>query len=54
MTERFPRAEEEDFKVFQKGGAFYVTEADDDEVALHDKPLKKAQVEPFVEQYLKG
>ncbi len=52
VTKRFPKAAEEDFKVFADGGAFFVCESDDPTKALNDKPLKKAQVEKFVEEYL--
>lgn len=52
VTHRFPLAEEEDFKVFAKGGAFFVVEADDPDVPLNDKPLKRKDVEQFVEQNL--
>ena len=52
-TAKFPRAEEEDFKVFyKKGKGYFVTESDEPFTALNKKPLKKAQVENFVEDYL--
>lgn len=54
VTKRFPHALEEDFKVFSTGGEFFVTEADEIDKALNDKPLKKGQVEAFVDKYLKG
>lgn len=53
VTSRFPRAEEEDFKVFADGGAFYVVEAEEPEIPLHKKPLKRKGVEPFIEAFLK-
>lgn len=54
VTKKFPRAEEEDFSVFSKGGEFFVTEADDPGKALNDQPLKKKDVQPFIEKYLKS
>lgn len=54
VTKRFPRAVEEDFVVYANGGAFFVCEADDPNTPLHDKPLKKATVTGFIENYLKG
>jgi hypothetical protein len=52
VTKRFPKAAEEDFKVFSDGGAFFVAEADEPTVALNEKPLKKKDVIPFIKEYL--
>jgi len=52
VTKRFPRAVEEDFMVIADGGAFFVVEKDDPQNPLHDKPLKKKDVVPFIDQYL--
>ncbi|MHA1170342.1 MAG: hypothetical protein ACTSRU_21145 [Candidatus Hodarchaeales archaeon] len=52
-TSKFSIAEEQDFKVFYKAGkGWFVTEADDPFVALNKKPLKKDEVEEFIEEYL--
>jgi hypothetical protein len=51
-TDKFSHAKENDFKVFSDGGAFYVTDVDDIEKALNDKPLKRQQVDSFVDEYL--
>ena len=53
VTKRFPLAKEQDFLVFSEGGAFHVTEADDPKDPLNDKPLKRKDVEGFIEQYLR-
>jgi len=52
ITKRFPRAEEEDFKVFADNGAFWVTEADEPDKALNTEPLKKSGVLKFIDSYL--
>ena len=52
VTKRFPLAEEEDFLVFARGGAFSVVEADDPTTLLHEKPLKRKDVVDFIEMYL--
>jgi len=53
VTEKFPRAEEEELKVFyKKGKGFFVTETEDPFTALNEKKLKKAQVEDFIDEYL--
>ena len=52
VTFRFPGAKEQDFLVFADGGAFYVTDKDAPDKALHPKPLHKNEVEPFMKEYL--
>jgi len=52
VTEKFPEAKEEDFKVFLKGSAYVVTEADDPSVPLNKKLLKKKEVMSFIKEYL--
>lgn len=52
VTEQFPKAEEEDLKVFQTGDAFSVVETDEPDKPVHDKPLKKKDVIPFIDKYL--
>ena len=55
VTKNFPRAGEEDFKVFySKGKGYFVTESDDPFTALNKKRLKKELVTKFIEKYLKG
>ena len=54
VTKRFPHADEEDFKVFSTGGEFFVVEVDEPDIALNPQPLKRGQVEAFVDKYLKG
>ena len=55
VTEKHPLAEEQDFKVFYvKGKGYFVTEADDDSVALNKKGIKKEKVEAFIKKYLEG
>lgn len=53
VTDKFPRAEEEELKVFyKKGKGFFVTEEEETSIALNEKRLKKAQVEEFIDDYL--
>jgi len=56
VTEKFPRAEEEDLLVFyKKGKGYFVTEVEDPYTRLNKKKIgKKTSVTPFIEKYLKG
>jgi len=55
VTKNYKRAGEEDLKVFyKKFKGRWVTEAEDPFTALNKKPLKKDQVVPFIEKWLKG
>jgi len=54
VTKRFPHASEENFMVFSTGGEFFVVEVDEPDIALNPQPLKRGQVEAFVDKYLKG
>jgi hypothetical protein len=54
VTKNFPHADEEDFKVFYVNGqGYFVTESDQVDTALNKKKLKKAEVEAFIDKYLK-
>jgi hypothetical protein len=52
--EKFPEAKEQDFKVFysKEDRGYFVTEFEDISTALNDEPLKKREVNPFIESYL--
>lgn len=52
VTKRFPKAVEEDFLVFADGGAFSVVEVDEPTEALNNKPLKRKDVDAFIQKYL--
>ena len=54
VSKRFPKAVEQDFMVFAVAGGLNVFDMDDLTAALNSKPLKKAEVMPFVEKVLKG
>ena len=53
VSSKFPKAEEEDYKVFYtKGKGYFVTDHDDPTVPLHEERFKKSEVMPFVEEQL--
>jgi hypothetical protein len=52
VTEKFDDAVENDLLVFYKSQKYYVTEKDDVADVLNEKPLKKSEVVPFIENYL--
>lgn len=54
ITKQLSIARKNAFKVFQNGDVYYVVEADDVDTPLHPEPLKKKEVVPFIEKYLKG
>lgn len=54
VTHQFPKAEDAGLKVFRKGGVHTVVDADEPNLPLHDKGMKKVAVGPFIDSYLEG
>jgi hypothetical protein len=55
VTDKFPTAKEDDFKVFYKPKAgYFVTEEDTPFDALNEDKLSKAKVEEFIKSLLEG
>lgn len=52
VTAKFPKAGEEDFKVFTKDRGYWVAESDDPTTPLNETKLKKDEVDAFIDKYL--